>query len=462
MIVLDVRQQRALDMMMSGVNVYLTGYAGTGKTVLLREYIDRVKADGKSVLVCATTGMAADNLGYGASTIHRTLGISTHIEDYVKRVKYRNKLLRSADVLVIDEISMCRSDLFSAIGKMIEYENNRRIDERVIGETDREDLQIIVCGDFSQLPPVITAADREVLISLYGNSYEEGGNNEYGYAYNSEYWKHMEFHGVCLTHVYRQQDSSYLYVLQDIRSGNNIRKAIDYLEENAADRIILDAPFLVPRNAEADRINSNYLSRLNKATEVMFRAEITGKLALADIKNINYAPEELIVNIGAQVMITVNDPDSRYVNGTIGKIVDIVESNIADDEYILVGTAKEKTVRVYRYTREIERQEIETIEKEADGEIVTESKIVRKVIGTYSQFPLKLAWAISIHKSQGQTFEKINIDPRCWEIGQFYTAVSRAKSADGIHFLRQLMSYYIKVYPTVEAEKLKDSLVELL
>ena len=241
MIVLDVRQQRALDMMMSGVNVYLTGYAGTGKTVLLREYIDRVKADGKSVLVCATTGMAADNLGYGASTIHRTLGISTHIEDYVKRVKYRNKLLRSADVLVIDEISMCRSDLFSAIGKMIEYENNRRIDERVIGETDREDLQIIVCGDFSQLPPVITAADREVLISLYGNSYEEGGNNEYGYAYNSEYWKHMEFHGVCLTHVYRQQDSSYLYVLQDIRSGNNIRKAIDYLEENAADRIILDA-----------------------------------------------------------------------------------------------------------------------------------------------------------------------------------------------------------------------------
>ena len=162
MIVLDVRQQRALDMMMSGVNVYLTGYAGTGKTVLLREYIDRVKADGKSVLVCATTGMAADNLGYGASTIHRTLGISTHIEDYVKRVKYRNKLLRSADVLVIDEISMCRSDLFSAIGKMIEYENNRRIDERVIGETDREDLQIIVCGDFSQLPPVITAADREV------------------------------------------------------------------------------------------------------------------------------------------------------------------------------------------------------------------------------------------------------------------------------------------------------------
>ena len=462
MITLDGKQQQVLDLMMSDVNVYLTGYAGTGKTVLLREYIDRAEAAGKSVLVCATTGMAADNLGYGAGTIHRTLGISTHMEDYAKRVKYRNKFLRSADVLVIDEISMCRSDLFSAIGRMIEYENNRRTDERIIGENDREDLQIIVCGDFSQLPPVITAADREVLISLYGNSYEEGGNNEYGYAYNSEYWKHMEFQGVCLTHVYRQQDSSYLYVLQDIRSGNNIRKAIDYLEENAVDRIIPDAPFLVPRNAEADRINHNYLGRLDKATEVMLRAEITGKLTPADIKNINFAPEDLIINIDAQVMITVNDPDNRYVNGTIGKIIDIVESDITDDEYILVRTAKGEIVKVYRYVREIERQEIETVEKELDGEIVIESKIVRKVIGTYSQFPLKLAWAISIHKSQGQTFDAINIDPRCWEIGQFYTAVSRAKSAEGIHFLRQLMSCYIKVYPIAEAEKLKDSLVELL
>lgn len=457
MITLDGKQQQVLDLMMRGVNVYLTGYAGTGKTVLLREYIGRAGAVGKSILVCATTGMAADNLGYGASTIHRTLGISTHVEDYSKRIKYRNKFLRSADVLIIDEISMCRSDLFSMIGKMIEYENKRRTDERIISETDREDLQVIVCGDFSQLPPVITAADREVLISLYGTDYEPGGNNEYGYAYNSEYWKRMEFRGVCLTHVYRQQDSSYLYVLQDIRSGNSIKKAIDYLEENAADRIIPDAPFLVPRNAEADRINSNYLNQLDKATEVMLRAEITGKLAPADVKNINFAPEELTINIGAQVMITINDPDSRYVNGTIGKIVDIV-----DDEYVSVETIKGKIVKVYRYTREIERQEIETAEKELDGEIVKESKIVRKVIGTYSQFPLKLAWAISIHKSQGQTFEQINIDPRCWEIGQFYTAVSRARSAAGIHFLRQIMSYYIKSYPADEEEKMKNSLVELL
>lgn len=114
---LSKKQQLAIDLMASGANVYLTGYAGTGKTTVLKEYIEDAEKSGKNVLVCATTGMAADNLGYGAGTLHRILGISTRPEEYAKRIKYRNKLLRTADVLVIDEISMCRSDLFSYVGK---------------------------------------------------------------------------------------------------------------------------------------------------------------------------------------------------------------------------------------------------------------------------------------------------------------------------------------------------------
>lgn len=101
-------------------------------------YIADTEKSGKNVLVCATTGMAADNLGYGAGTLHRVLGISTRPEEYIKRIKYRNKLLRTADILVIDEISMCRSDLFSYVGKMIEYENNRRADDRILGGGGRK------------------------------------------------------------------------------------------------------------------------------------------------------------------------------------------------------------------------------------------------------------------------------------------------------------------------------------
>lgn len=317
---LSKKQQLAIDLMASGANVYLTGYAGTGKTTVLKEYIEDAEKSGKNVLVCATTGMAADNLGYGAGTLHRILGISTRPEEYAKRIKYRNKLLRTADVLVIDEISMCRSDLFSYVGKMIEYENNRRADDRILGESEMDDLQVILCGDFFQLPPVMTTTDRELLIDLYGQEYEAGGGNEYGYAYHSEYWKRLELHGICLTDIYRQQDSSYLYVLSNIRTGNNIRKIIDFFEENQAPKMIPDAPFLVARNAEADKINNNFLKRLNPETETVIHADITGKLTPSDIKNVSFAAEELTLNFGARVMVTVNDPDGRYVNGTIGII----------------------------------------------------------------------------------------------------------------------------------------------
>lgn len=376
---LSKKQQLAIDLMASGANVYLTGYAGTGKTTVLKEYIEDAEKSGKNVLVCATTGMSADNLGYGAGTLHRILGISTRPEEYAKRIKYRNKLLRTADVLVIDEISMCRSDLFSYVGKMIEYENNRRADDRILGESEMDDLQVILCGDFFQLPPVMTTTDRELLIDLYGQEYEAGGGNEYGYAYHSEYWKRLELHGICLTDIYRQQDSSYLYVLSDIRTGNNIRKIIDFFEENQAPKMIPDAPFLVARNAEADKINNNFLKRLNPETETVIHADITGKLTPSDIKNVSFAAEELTLNFGARVMVTVNDPDGRYVNGTIGIITEInINKDRINEDYVVIKTTAGKRIRVYQYTRDVERQVVEEVvekDKECPENV---RKIVRK------------------------------------------------------------------------------------
>ena len=298
---LNKKQRYALDTMLSGSNVFLTGDAGTGKTTVIQTFIDEAEKAGKSVLVSATTGIAADNIGYGATTVHRALNISIKFEDYKKKVKSRAELLKEADILIIDEISMCRFDLFNMIAKTIITEN----------------------------------------------------------------------------------------------------------EERAVDRLL--------------------------------------------------SGEDLILNIGAKVMITVNDLSGNYVNGTIGIILKIVDNGEFEESYLVIKTDKGKTVNLYRYSKDIEKQVIEETEQEKDGQKIVKEKIVRKKAGSFSQFPVKLAWAISIHKSQGQTFEKINIDPCCWDPGQFYVAVSRAKSANGIHFIRPIKQSYIKAFSKDNERLLEQS-----
>lgn len=443
---LNKKQRYALDTMLSGSNVFLTGDAGTGKTTVIQTFIDEAEKAGKSVLVSATTGIAADNIGYGATTVHRALNISIKFEDYKKKVKSRAELLKEADILIIDEISMCRFDLFNMIAKTIITENEERAVDRLLSGEDKEDVQLIVIGDFYQLPPVITTDDRKILCRMYGSDYGKGGKYEHGYAFMSEYWKEMGFEYIKLDEVCRQNDEGFKYVLNDIKYGTNIRKSIAYLENNEADKVIPEAPFLVGTNAEADRINNTFLGKLDKKTEKVFHAAVDGELTSADIKNIAFAREDLILNIGAKVMITVNDLSGNYVNGTIGIIQKIVDNGEFEESYLVIKTDKGKTVNLYRYSKDIEKQVIEESEQKKDGQKIVKEKIVRKKVGSFSQFPVKLAWAISIHKSQGQTFEKINIDPCCWDPGQFYVAVSRAKSANGIHFIRPIKQSYIKAF----------------
>lgn len=454
---LNKKQRYALDTMLSGSNVFLTGDAGTGKTTVIQTFIDEAEKAGKSVLVSATTGIAADNIGYGATTVHHALNISIKFEDYKKKVKSRAELLKEADILIIDEISMCRFDLFNMIAKAIIIENEERAVDRLLSGEDKEDVQLIVIGDFYQLPPVITTDDRKILCRMYGSDYGKGGKYEHGYAFMSEFWKEMGFEYIKLDEVCRQNDEGFKYVLNDIKYGNNIRKSIAYLENNESDKVIPEAPFLVGTNAEADRINNTFLGKLDKKIEKVFHAAVDGDLTSADIKNIAFAREDLILNIGAKVMITVNDLSGNYVNGTIGIIQKIVDNGEFEESYLVIKTDKGKTVNLYRYSKDIEKQVIEESEQEKDGQKIMKEKIVRKKVGSFSQFPVKLAWAISIHKSQGQTFEKINIDPCCWDPGQFYVAVSRAKSANGIHFIRPIKQSYIKAFSKDNERLLEQS-----
>lgn len=455
---LNSKQRYALDMMMSGRNVFLTGDAGTGKTTVIQTFIEEAERSGKSVLVSATTGIAADNIGYGAATVHRALEISVKFEDYKRNVKSRAQLLKTADVLIIDEISMCRFDLFNMIAKTIAFENNERAADRLLmRENSKDDVQLIVTGDFYQLPPVITAEDRKTLMRMYGSDFGRGGRYENGYAFMSPYWKEMFFEYIKLDEICRQDNEGFKYVLNDIKYGQNIRKSINYLESNQSENIIPGAPFLVGTNAEADRINQGFLEKLDKDTEMTFHAGITGELESSDIRNINFAKEHLTLNIGARVMLTVNDPDSKFVNGTIGTVIKIKCNSDFDEPYLKIRTDKGKDINLFMYEKEIERQVPKKVENGKDGQKSTEEKIVREKVGSFRQFPLKLAWAISIHKSQGQTFEKINIDPCCWDPGQFYVAVSRAKTASGIHFIRPIKQSNIKAFSRENQKMLEES-----
>lgn len=451
---LNTKQRYAVETMLEGKNVFLTGDAGTGKTTVIQTFIDEAEKRGKSVLVTATTGIAADNIGYGATTVHRALDISIEFEKYKKKVKSRVPLLKDADVLIIDEISMCRFDLFNMIAKTIFLENEERARERLFGDGTKEGIQLIVTGDFYQLPPVTTSNDRDILARMYGTEFCKGGVKEYGYAFMSEYWKDMGFDYINLDEVCRQSDADFKYVLNDIKYGKNIRKAINYLEGKQASKVIPEAPFLVGTNAKADQINNNFMSKLNPETEQIFHAYSEGDLDASDIKNINFAKEHLTLNIGAKVMITVNDQEGRYVNGTMGIITDIYESDFDEEPYLKITTDKGKKIKLYRYSKDIEKQVIKE-EKDKDGNI--KEKIVREKVGSFCQFPVKLAWAISIHKSQGQTFEKLNIDPTCWDPGQFYVAVSRAKTASGIHFIVPIKQSYIKAFSKENEKMLRDS-----
>ncbi len=397
-------------------NVFVTGKAGTGKSTLLEHIRLHSK---KKIIVLAPTGISAINVN--GETIHSFFTLKPGFElDEAKSMtindKKRKKFLR-IKTIAIDEISMVRADLLDAVDTVLK--RARKNDEPFGG------VQMIFFGDLYQLPPVVTNTDKDKFYSEYNSPYFFDANVFTAKSQGNLFTDGFELEIIQLTEIYRQKDEKFIEVLNAVRDGQVTDMHLQTLNARFLPQFIPNENdkyiYLMTTNAAAGGINSSEMKKLDNK-EHLFRAEKSGKIA----KNLYPNDEEVTLCLGAQIMFICNDSDRRWVNGTIGKITDIhetIDSETGETETIVLVEKKDgEIVKVKKHTWEISRY------------IFENNEFKRDIMGSYTQIPIKLAWAITIHKSQGKTFDKVIIDlgTGTFVHGQTYVALSRCTSLEGI------------------------------
>ena len=434
-------QQSSFRLLESGMNVFLTGKAGTGKTTVIDEFIKRSINKHKNIIVCASTGAAAQRItATKACTIHRAFGLRK--SSIVTPPTKASEEIAAADIIVIDEISMCRIDLFEHVARAIELANELKESKELrLAKKERRDpihkkIQLVVTGDFLQLEPVLTKADREIFQRYYKTKL---------FAFESRYWKKMNFANAVLTVVHRQEgDMEYAEAVNIAREGEDRLWCVDWFNDNTATEAFTgpDAVILCGKNATAAKKNA---ARLNQLSSEEFRsmAKITGD---ADMASTN-AECDLRFKIGAKVMMLTNGPG--YFNGSFGTVKKHLYEDGEEAVKIKIGD-NDVTVKKYKWdivkpvlkTRKVKYKEVnpetgEIVEKEREEEYIeTES------VGSVVQFPFRLGWAITVHKSQGMTFKDcgVNLYPEFFANGQMYVALSRVDCRDHI-YINGLLEY---------------------
>ena len=387
----------------TGRSIFLTGKAGTGKTTFLKTVVEQSK---KRTIVVAPTGVAAINAG--GMTIHSFFQLpftpyvpNARIQSKFDFGKEKRRIIASLDLLIIDEISMVRSDLLDAIDSVL---RRYRDHYKPFGG-----VQLLMIGDLQQLTPVVTPEDEALLKPYYDTPY----------FFGSKALQQIEYVTILLSQVFRQEDKAFLDVLNHIREAHPTTNDIATLNQRCQ-------PAFIPKQGEgyirltthnylADNYNENELKKL-PGHSYTFQAQIEG-----NFPEYSYPTSEVLtLKEGAQVMFVKNDPsgEHRYYNGRIGEIVEISESRVC---VLCAGDA--------------EGIEVEPLEWEnAQYQLNPETRVIEsKVQGTFRQLPLRLAWAITIHKSQGLTFERAIIDANLsFAPGQVYVALSRCKTLEGM------------------------------
>ena len=411
-----IAQKALMIMEESFHHLFLTGKAGTGKSTLLEYFKENTQ---KKVALLAPTGIAALNIS--GETLHSFFKLKPGFEleeaSKIKAEYLRDpRIYQKIETIVIDEISMVRSDLLDAIDIFL---RNVRKSQMPFGG-----VQMIFIGDLFQLPPVVTREDKKSFCLRYQSPFFFGAD----VFVRSDF----EVDFIELDKIYRQKDQHFIDILNHVRNNNISPEDLKILNERKKnipqkENLI----HLCTTNFQVNKINQTHLEKLQ--TEIFsFRAIIEG-----DVEP-KYFPTdlEISVKVGAQVMFTQNDSERKWVNGTLGKIIDIDDTF----EVFEVELDSGEVVEVEPKTWEISKYKLE------DG------NLTRVIIGSFTQFPLKLAWAITIHKSQGKTFDNVLLDlgSGAFSHGQTYVALSRCRSLQGLSLKRNILKSDIKLDPQIQ------------
>ena len=383
-------------------NLFIMGKAGTGKSTLLSYF--RTKTS-KRVAVLAPTGVAAVNIQ--GQTIHSFFKFKPNvtlasIKKPRKKEGSKKTIYQKLDAIIIDEISMVRADLMDCIDQFLRFKGPNP-------DLPFGGIQMVFIGDLYQLPPVVSGKEKEIFKDHYKTPY----------FFSAHFFDEFPMELVELEHIYRQKDVRFIDILNAIRNNSVTPEDLDALNERVDPYFVPPEKdfyiHLVPTNSYAESINEERLQSL-EGKRHDFSGTISGDFEKGHLPTLM----DLSIKEGAQIMMVNNDTRNRWINGTIGKVLKV--SYAEDDPFILTELETGDIVKASPHTWELYKFSLE------DGAIKSES------VGTFTQYPMKLAWAITIHKSQGKTFNKAIIDlgKNVFASGQTYVALSRCVSLEGM------------------------------
>jgi ATP-dependent DNA helicase PIF1 len=383
---------------------FVTGRAGTGKSTLLQLFR---KTTHKKCVVLSPTGIAALNVQ--GQTIHSFFQFAPKLQHPKELFLVRRlvNLMKALELLIIDEISMVRADVLDAMDYSLRLHRQNAL--------PFGGVQMIFFGDLFQLPPVVSSAEEK----NYFSTYYEGP-----YFFHAHVWKqdlHMRM--IQLTKVYRQKERHFINLLEAIRNRDIDYETIEELNARYLPEVEIQEPYLTlcSTNAATQQINADRLQKI-LSPSFFYHAEVQGDFA----PNMFPTDYKLELREGAQLMMIRNDPEKRFVNGTLATIVGLEENRII----VRFGDQAEE-VSIPQMTWEITRYKYNATEG---------SNIESEVVGSFKQYPVRLAWAVTIHKSQGQTYDRVAIDlgRGAFEHGQTYVALSRCRTLEGVFLKKPL------------------------